>query len=263
MQCRKCLIDSDRYSVEVDASGICFYCRTVENFSNLIRQIGKQEKLLRERLSLFRNKGQYDCLVGFSGGKDSSYIIYRLRSYYGARVLAYTCDNGFLNEYAKLNINSIVNEFDIDHVWVKPNSTILRNITAKNLMNEGWPCSACFHMLEASAWKLAYENRIPYIISGRTPEQILRRPDVGYFDSPNSLIANNFAPYDNNRAHEFAGRTLQRIEDNKKWLLPEQKLWPLASEDLYLRSSFSIPDDFAPVYLGFFLYEEPVFVKLL
>lgn len=224
-QCRKCFIEGE-YGPELDSSGVCSYCEIIDRFSNVISQIGNQEKLFRERLSMFRNVGQYDCLVGFSGGKDSSYIIHRLKSYYGARVLAYTCDNGFLTEYAK------------------------------NLTDECWPCSACFHILEASAWKLAYKNRIPYIVSGRTPEQILRAPDMGHFQSHSSLLMDNLAPYDKNRGNKLAAGNLQRIEANKKWLLPNQRLWQFASDDLYLKNGFSISDDFVPELLGFFLYEE-------
>ena len=79
-------------------------------------RIGKQESLLRDRLDRFRDVGKYDCLVGFSGGKDSSYVIYRLRSHYNARVLAFTWDNGFLTDYARDNINRLVKEFDLELV---------------------------------------------------------------------------------------------------------------------------------------------------
>lgn len=255
-QCRKCLIESKYYGLEMDSYGVCSCCKIIDKFPNLISQIGKQEKILQERLSLFRNIGQYDCLVGLSGGKDSSYMIYRLKSYYGARVLAYTCDKGFLTEYAKKNIDAIVEEFGIDHIWVRPNDIVLRTMFARNLNNECWPCSACFLMSKASAWKLAYENRIPYIVSGRAPEQILRKPNTEFFESPYSLINDNLASYDKNRVHKLAVGALQEIEMAKKWLLPDKRLWQVASDDLYLKSSFSIPDDFAPEWLGFFLYEE-------
>lgn len=263
MQCSKCLIESNRYGPESDSSGVCSYCRIVDKFSNVISQIGKQEQLLQERLSLFRNIRQYDCIVGLSGGKDSSYIMYKLKSYYGARCLAFTCDNGFLTDYAKKNIDGIVREFDIEHIWIRPSTHLLQALYSKNLALECWPCSACVHMGEASIWKLAYEKKIPFIISGRTPEQIFRRPDMECFESPLSLIANNFAPYDKKRVHKLAVNMLQRIENEKKWLLPDQRLWADASDQIYLKSSFSIPDDFAPEYLSFFFYEEHDELKMM
>ena len=143
--------------------------------------IGKQVQLLAERFDRFCNSGVYDCVVGFSGGKDSSYVLYRLKTHYRARVLAYTCDNGFLTPYAKDNIQRLTGNLEVDHVWVKPDASILRELYRSNMLSEAWPCTACFHMLGASAWKLAYEYRVPFIIDGRTPDQILRNPTPNLF----------------------------------------------------------------------------------
>ena len=77
------------------------------------------------------------------------------------------------------------------------------------------------------------------------------------------MIKNNFATYDKKRVHKLAVNTLQRIENEKNWLLPDHRLWADASDQIYLKSSFSIPDDFAPEYLLFFFYEEHDELKIM
>lgn len=249
-ECKKCLAKSG-HGVFLDGNGICSYCRISNNYSSLIYKIGKQDTVLRERLSLLRGEGKYDCLVGLSGGKDSSYIILKLKASNRARVLAYTCDNGFLNSYAKKNIQAIAEDLGVDHIWVRPGRQILRTVYANNLAMEGWPCSACFHLLEASAWKIAFENRIPYIVSGRTPEQILRKPDNSIFE----YISANFANHDKGKVRQIALSTLQRIIDMKKWLIPDQGKCPSAEYCSFYSNLAATPEDFAPELLYFFVYE--------
>ncbi|MBN1637283.1 MAG: hypothetical protein JW920_12260, partial [Deltaproteobacteria bacterium] len=260
--CSRCLVDA-RYGVDIDSNGVCSYCRIIDGFSDVISRIGNEEDILRDRLRMFCDKGRYDCIVGLSGGKDSSYIIYTLKAKYDARVLAFTCDNGFLTDYARDNINGIVNDFGVDHIWVRPDEELRRALYANDLRKESWPCSACVHMGESAIWKLAYENKIPFIVSGRTPEQILRRPDRELFESQNSIIRDNFTAYNRDRVHAMASEVLQRIKMEKSWLLPGNNQRFGNSSSLYLEENFMGSDDFAPEYLYFFLYEKHEELKMM
>ncbi len=260
--CIRCLVDT-RYGVGIDSSGVCSYCRIIDDFSGVISRIGNCEDILYERLSMFRETGRYDCIVGLSGGKDSSYIVYTLKTKYQARVLTFTCDNGFLTDYARDNINGIVSDFGVDHVWVQPDHGLRRALYASNLRKEGWPCSACVHMGESAIWKLAYENRIPFIISGRTPEQILRKPSREIFESDTSMILDNLSAYDKKRVEAIAMESLERIHLEKIWFLGAGRDKFHESPGIYLEKEFSIPDDFTPEYLYFFLYEKHDELKMM
>lgn len=82
-------------------------------------------------------QNQYDCVVGLGGGKDSSYIIHRLKNHYGANVLAFTCDNGFLNDYALDFIRTVVDGLGVDHLWVKLPDELLRRLYRGSMLAEG------------------------------------------------------------------------------------------------------------------------------
>lgn len=253
-RCDRCLINVPL----LDSGNVCSYCRVMEKYSDIVSQIGKREDALGERIDLFRGRAKYDCLVGLSGGKDSSFIVYRLISHYKANVLTFTCDNGFMTDVARQNINRIVDEFNVDHVWVNPSESVKRELYAANLKSEGWPCSACVHMLDSAAWKLAYDNQIPFIVSGKTPEQMLRHPDDYYM----SLIEDNLAPYDSAKVGVHALKVLKRIEQEKEWLLSDKGLWPLAEKELYPPGGDN-SKDIIPEYLYFFLFEGHNELKLM
>jgi hypothetical protein len=211
--------------------------------------------MLVRRLGLFRDRGQYDCVVGFSGGKDSSYVLYRLKEHYGARVLAYTCDNGFLTPYAKDNIERLIRNLGVEHVWVRPPADVLRELYRAGVLMEAWPCSACFHILGASAYKLAYQHRIPFIINGRTPEQILRNPTPQLLEGDDSLVASNFAEYDSNKARARTLKDIEALHEIKQWLLGDIGLWGRAAEHLYVSLEEAKQAEEGPELLAFFLYE--------
>ncbi|NPV03137.1 MAG: hypothetical protein HPY67_00160 [Syntrophaceae bacterium] len=220
-----------------------------------MERIGKQENILFDRLLAVRGKYRYDCVVGLSGGKDSSYIIHRLKNHYGANVLAYTCDNGFLNDYALQNIRTVVNDLGVDHLWVKLPDDFLRRLYRGSMLAEGWPCTACFYLLEASGWQLAYEHKIPFIVNGRTPEQIFRNLSEDMFTSPLSILHDNFAEYDQARIKEVALQNLERMSVVRRWLLRGPKEGDESNQLLNLNVKEREHEQHFPELLAFFLYE--------
>jgi len=253
--CVKCFLPVECYKVPLDGSGVCAYCNTIEQFKHQVSMIGNREELLAHRLQLFREKGRYDCIVGFSGGKDSSYLLYKLQHHYKARVLSYTLDNGYLTPYAKENIQKLMNNLGIDHLWVSPPTDILHEFYRANMLVEGWPCSACFHLMSTSAWKLAFKYGIPFIINGRTPEQILRNPTPEMFDSNNSLLFSSFLPYDYKRTKLAALNSVNESHKFKQWLLQDKSYWSCAQEYLYVDPEEAKNAEVSPELLAFFLYE--------
>src|SRR3989338_8242801 len=107
--CTKCVMDQTDKLINFDVNGICNHCRDYDlmkknwNLSALI-QNNEIEKLFAK----IKAKGQhqqYDCIVGLSGGVDSSYIAY-LAKHHGLRPLCVHLDNSWNSELAVANIHS-------------------------------------------------------------------------------------------------------------------------------------------------------------
>ena len=255
-QCKRCFIDSRLPDVEIDSTGVCTFCTVSEKHSDLIEKIGHQEHLLKERIDRFRGVGEYDCVVGLSGGKDSSYILLRLVRHYGARVYTYTFDNGFMTDYALDNIERIVRDIGVEHEWVKIDHDVLKSAYMTSLLSDGWQCSACFYLGHATTWKVAVDKKIPFAITGRAPEQILRTPRPEDFESPYSLIPENMAPYDPKRVAEAANHHASVMKSLGEWLISDKSLHKAASETLYWpQEEKPFTEEFAPELISLFLYE--------
>ena len=79
-------------------------------------------KALRKKiLSHLKNNENrdYDCVLGFSGGRDSSYLLYYLVTVLNLRVLAFAVDNGFIPEQTITNVERISNLLNVDLVIEK------------------------------------------------------------------------------------------------------------------------------------------------
>lgn len=122
-ECRRCVMDSSAPDLDLDDAGLCRYCRQYDaivskgsEFSPE-RRDANRERLLEEIRAAGRGH-RYDCVVGLSGGADSSYAAYLARKH-GLRPIAVHVDNGWDTELAVMNIENIVRKLDIDlYTWV-------------------------------------------------------------------------------------------------------------------------------------------------
>jgi N-acetyl sugar amidotransferase len=122
--CTRCIMDDEGdQTIAFDSDGTCNYCRDTlgrkdsEYFPN---EEGKRKlNAIMEKIKE-TGKGQvYDCMVGVSGGVDSSYIIY-LGFIYGLRMLAVHIDDGFDTDIAMSNIRNLCTKAKVELIIVKP-----------------------------------------------------------------------------------------------------------------------------------------------
>lgn len=97
--CSKCLLTEDTPGIVFDDNGVCNYCASHE------KMIVQGEEKLTGILDRFRGrKGKFDCMIGLSGGRDSTYTLWKMVKDYKMRVLAIHYDNPFTSEQARRNM---------------------------------------------------------------------------------------------------------------------------------------------------------------
>ncbi|MFX0070647.1 MAG: hypothetical protein ACFFAO_06110, partial [Candidatus Hermodarchaeota archaeon] len=134
----------------------------------------KGKKKLDKIIESFRQKNKkYDCVVGVSGGRDSSYLLYYLVKKYNLKILAYSADNGFIPKEAKenmkkmtdiLNIKLVIEKHDFLKKCVKNNIiSWMRNPSAAMIP---MICCGCRLGIFRGLFKFAKSQKIPLIIIG-------------------------------------------------------------------------------------------------
>ncbi len=95
-RCRNCVLPENYPGLRFDDTGLCNECIAHQR-RYVDVDLNGREAALRGILDRYRGRGngEHDCLVPFSGGKDSSYTLYLLVKKYDMKPLAFNVDNGF------------------------------------------------------------------------------------------------------------------------------------------------------------------------
>ena len=169
--CSRCLLSSSYPGIDFDENGVCSVCREYEAYrefsGNYFTRMEDFYTLVEKAKK--NNNSEYDCLLLFSGGKDSTYVLHRLVEM-GLKVLAFTFDNGYISETAFKNIKRITSALKVDNITLSLNN--MKEIFLESLRTEYSVCPGCFKALNSIATEIAYKKGINLIISGLSRGQI-------------------------------------------------------------------------------------------
>lgn len=170
-RCRRCIMDdSSDDAILFDDLGYCNYCNSAINNKEKLyfpNEIGlkKLNDLLKKVKQTGKNK-KYDCVMGLSGGLDSSYLTY-LGHKWGLKVLVIHLDDGFDTEISKSNIKKIIDTTKFDYEVIKPDKEQYNDLIL-SYMKAGVPNVAVpqDNIVLAYIYKKMEEYDIPYFFSG-------------------------------------------------------------------------------------------------
>jgi amino acid adenylation domain-containing protein len=170
-RCVRCGLPSNVPGASFDEDGVCRSCHDYDRiapqaeawFRTVEDLVAKRDEARRRRT------GRYDCLHLLSGGKDSTYALYRLVEL-GFEPYALTLDNGFISEGAKDNVRRSVAELGIDHEFVTTDA--MEAIFRDSLHRHSNVCHGCYKTIYTLATTRAVELGIPLIVTGLSRGQL-------------------------------------------------------------------------------------------
>jgi len=168
--CTKCIMDTTDPKIQFDNDGVCNHCRNYEERAQRelhYDEAGQQklDRLVNKIKENGKNK-EYDCIIGLSGGADSTTVAYRVKKL-GLRPLAITVDNGWNPELAESNIENIVKKLDLDLYTYKVDWEEFKDLQLSFLKASVANCEApTDHVIVALLYHTAAKKGTPYIISG-------------------------------------------------------------------------------------------------
>ena len=165
--CTKCVMDTTDTEIVFDESGVCNHCHTYEERrkSLLLNSNKKLEGIIKKIKDAGKGR-KYDCIVGISGGIDSSYVAY-LAKQWNLRVLLVHLDNGWDSELAVKNVENIVTKTGFDLYTLVINweefkdlqrSFFKADVIDLELLSD--------HAIYASVYRLTRKYGIKYLLSG-------------------------------------------------------------------------------------------------
>lgn len=169
--CTNCIMDTSDSNIVFDERGWCDYCNNYHE--NILPSWHTDERGEREIMPLVENikragkRKKHDCLIGISGGVDSSYVTYLAREKFGLRPLLYHVDAGWNSQQSVNNIEMLVDGLKLDLFtevvdWPEMRDLQLSFFKAQ-VPHLDTPQD---HAFFAGLYNFAARNRIKYILTG-------------------------------------------------------------------------------------------------
>lgn len=216
--CRQCLLPAAVPGADLDVDGVCRPCREQQPVDTAAEEALRQarEADLERAIADCRGRAaRYDCLVPLSGGKDSVYLVHKLKADYGLRVLAHTTDID-IGEVAWANIHRAVARLDVEHVVYRPEHDFYRRLFRWLLMNQ--ESRGAVHtvsyvyapLFEGNALQLAMQHGIPLVFAGYSPGQPVA--DRMTYEFPAKAVSEvDWTPPELRASGEFSEQDLARF----------------------------------------------------
>lgn len=173
--CTRCVMDSTDPEIEFDERGVCSRCTAwFAHWPSVEKTRPDAEERLNAVIDRIRRRGrsrEYDCVIGLSGGVDSTYLALVLVERFGLRPIAVHMDNGWNSELAVFNVERIVKRLDLDLISVVLDWEEFRSLQLA-FMRASVPDIEIptDHAIAAAMFDVAQRMRIPFVISGNNFE---------------------------------------------------------------------------------------------
>jgi UDP-glucose 4-epimerase/long-chain acyl-CoA synthetase len=191
-RCTKCMI-SENISPLKD--GVCLLCEHYKEEPKEAAPKDLEAKMSNEITTIIEsNKSNYDAVVLFSGGKDSTYLIDRLlRDFPGIKLLALSFDNSFMAPVAKENINWVIKKLNLElHTIRPPQEMMIRMYRYAFTHLKATGCSGTVDQFDGdiihdAARIYAKKNNIPMVFSGVSQTQVENIFEINSYKMPLSV----------------------------------------------------------------------------
>ena len=170
--CVNCVMDTSDSLIQFDKAGVCDHCN---NFYNNIKPSwplysSNKDVLLKQIEKIKKDKpkkSNYDCLIGISGGVDSSYMAYYAKEVLGLNPMLYHIDAGWNSDIAVSNINKIVDKLGLDLYTEVINWEEMKDLQRSFFLSQvSHIDTPQDHAFMSGIYRFAKENNFKYILNG-------------------------------------------------------------------------------------------------
>jgi N-acetyl sugar amidotransferase len=167
--CKRCVNDTTIPDVGFDETGVCKYCRLQDILEQRFPMDSTREERLKQLVQKMKDEGRgrpYDCVVGVSGGRDSTWLLHKVVEL-GLRPLAAHFDNGWNSEIAVTNIKNVTDILKVDLYTVVADWDEFKDLQ-KSFLKASVPDAEIPTDvgLKGALYKAASDNNVRNVITG-------------------------------------------------------------------------------------------------
>ena len=170
--CTRCVQDTTVPGISFDDQGVCNFCHLHDSMCEMFPNGDKGAAILQKHFDKIKREGKskkYDCVVGVSGGRDSTVLLWKVVKEWGLRPLAVHFNDGFDNPVAGENMLTAVNKLGVDLITVTSDWREAKDLKITFLkasvpdLNLGTDIG-----IASSLYQMAYRENVKYILIGQS-----------------------------------------------------------------------------------------------
>jgi N-acetyl sugar amidotransferase len=167
--CKSCVMPATRPGLRLDGAGICNACRWYEQKKTAIDWLARREELQRiADAAKETSSGPWHCVVGVSGGKDSTWQAMFVRDELGLSPLLVQFASSDGTDLGRRNMENLV-KLGFSLISVQPNPRVARKLCRKSFFEFGNIVKYSEHALFTAPFRVAIDYRIPLVFFGENP----------------------------------------------------------------------------------------------
>lgn len=192
--CKKCNLPETYETIEFDKNDLCNLCNE-KSVKDQINWLDRKKKL-DSIIAKYRSKYIYDCIIPFSGGKDSTFTLYYLIKEYNIKPLVVCFDHGFMRDIIKRNSERTFKKLGVDVIKFTPNWKIVKNLMRESFIRKSDFCWHCHTGIQCYPLRMAIQLNVPLVFWGEPQSEITKyysykSSEIEYQDEKKfNLIAN-------------------------------------------------------------------------
>ncbi len=164
-RCTKCVLPETHETIVFNEDGVCNIC-TGQVFKESSINWQDRKKELDKIVETYRGKYDYDCIVPYSGGKDSTWTLDYLVKEYGLKPLVVCFDHGFMRPNLLKNTLQTAKKLGVDLHTFTPNWHVVRKLMLQSLLEKGDFCWHCHTGIFSYPMWVAIKYHVPLVIWG-------------------------------------------------------------------------------------------------
>ncbi len=179
--CTNCVMDTSDSKLVFDLNGVCDYCRNYKSKlkTDIESKSLKDLEKFASRIKLEGKNKKYDCIIGLSGGADSSFLVYYAKEVLGLRPLVFTVDTGWNLNVAIENIEKLVKRLNLDLYTEVINWNEMKNLQRSFLLADvPYQDLPQDHVIFAGLYRYAVKHKIQYVLTGSNTTTEGVRPPI-------------------------------------------------------------------------------------
>jgi N-acetyl sugar amidotransferase len=181
-RCTRCALPETYETIEFDSRGVCNICRSAEHKHHNI-DWDERKRVLDQLIEKHRGRSAYDCIVPFSGGKDSTFQLHYLMAEYKIKPLVVRFNHGFMRPTIQSNNQRTFKKLGVDVLEFTPNWKIVKRLMLESFRRKTDFCWHCHTGIYSYPLRIALLFKVPLVFWGEPQSEI-----TAYYDYLNDEI---------------------------------------------------------------------------